>query len=379
MMISRACLIGAYQSKLEAIASYPDVELTAVVPAYWREGRRVVRLEQAYTTGYQLVVAPVAWNGRFHLHYFPTVASLLASVQPDLLHMDEEPYNLATFHALHAARRAGVRALFYTWQNIARRYPLPFREMERWVYGAADAAIAGTEGAADVLRRKGYGGALRVIPQFGVDPDLYHPPAEDPADRRRGGRPLAIGYAGRLVPEKGLDTLVEAVAGLDGEWRLQFCGWGQLRQPLERDLARRGLMERAVFRECVSALEMPAHYATMDVLVLPSRTRPNWKEQFGRVLIEAMACGVPVVGSDSGAIPAVIGDAGLTFPEGDAGALRAHLAMLMADPQLRRELGARGRQRALERYTQERIAAETVALYREVCAASGRLAGPGDA
>jgi len=363
MMISRACLIGAYQSKLEAIASHPDIELTAVVPAFWREGSRYVRLEQAYTRGYQLIVAPVAWNGRFHLHYFPTVSSLLAEVRPDLLHMDEEPYNLATYHALRAARRAGVRALFFSWQNLERRYPWPFQRMERAAYRAAAAAIAGSEGAADVLRRKGYAGPLHVIPQFGVDPQLFRPAAHPPADR-----PFTIGYAGRLVPEKGLDTLVDAVAGLDGQWRLLICGWGPWRSKVERRLQRLGLAERVTFREDVSAAEMPAQYAAMDVLTLPSRTCPNWKEQFGRVLIEAMACGVPVVGSDSGAIPSVIGDAGLVFPEGNAVALRDHLAALRDDVALRRSLGERGRQRVLACFTQERIASQTVALYCALCA-----------
>lgn len=382
IMISRACLIGAYQSKLEAIASHPDIELTAVVPAFWREGARYARLEQVYTEGYQLIVVPVAWNGRFHWHYFPTVSSLLAAVRPDLLHMDEEPYNVATYHALRAARRAGVKALFFSWQNLNRRYPWPFRHLEHWVYSASAAAIAGTEGAAEVLRLKGYNGPLRVIPQFGVDPDLYRPASGDPGHRPWPGQgvapgdghnpfPFTIGYAGRLVPEKGLDTLVEAVANLPGEWRLLICGWGPWRARLERALARLGLRERVTFREDVSTTEMPAQYAAMDVLVLPSRTRPNWKEQFGRVLIEAMACGVPVVGSDSGAIPGVIGDAGLVFPEGNAGALCDHLAALMADPERRRTLGARGRRRVLDCYTQERIAEQTVALYRAIF--SGQL------
>ena len=68
--------------------------------------------------------------------------------------------------------------------------------------------------------------------------------------------------------------------------------------------------------------EVPAVLRALDVLVLPSLTTPSWKEQFGRVLQEAMACAIPVVGSDSGEIPHVIGDAGLVTPEGDAAALR---------------------------------------------------------
>jgi len=106
----------------------------------------------------------------------------------------------------------------------------------------------------------------------------------------------------------------------------------------------------------------------MDALVLSSRTLPNWKEQFGRVLVEAMACGVPVIGARSGEIPHVIGDAGLIVPEEDSDALRAGLLQLMQDDELRRDLGRRGRQRVLERFTQAQIAAETVDVYRSLSA-----------
>jgi glycosyltransferase involved in cell wall biosynthesis len=91
-----------------------------------------------------------------------------------------------------------------------------------------------------------------------------------------------------------------------------------------------------------------------------------WKEQFGRVLIEAMACKVPVIGSDSGAIPEVIGNAGLIFPEGDADALADRLRRLMASPALRLELATRGYARMRGLYTQERVAAQTAELYRQV-------------
>jgi glycosyltransferase involved in cell wall biosynthesis len=111
---------------------------------------------------------------------------------------------------------------------------------------------------------------------------------------------------------------------------------------------------------------MPGLYRKMDVLVLPSRTRPNWKEQFGRSLVEAMACGVTVVGSDSGEIPHVIGDAGLLFPEGQAGELRERLSRLMADAALRQALAQRGRDRVVALFTQAQIAARTYQVYREV-------------
>jgi glycosyltransferase involved in cell wall biosynthesis len=113
---------------------------------------------------------------------------------------------------------------------------------------------------------------------------------------------------------------------------------------------------------------MPAFLRELDVLVVPSRTLPNWKEQFGRVLVEAMATEVVVIGSDSGEIPHVIGEAGLIFPEGDVPALRAHLQRLQTDYSLRRTLAVAGRQRAVAHFTQAQVAAQTVAAYRAILA-----------
>ncbi len=224
-----------------------------------------------------------------------------------------------------------------------------------------DGAIAGNRAAAEVLRQKGYRGPLEVIPQFGVDPTLFAPSPQPAADR-----PFTIGYAGRLEEAKGLGTLVEALAGLGGEWRLLIGGQGPYRDRMEKALEQAGLGARAHFAGYIPSRDMPSFLAQMDVLVLPSRTRPNWKEQFGRVLIEAMACGVPVIGSDSGEIPHVIGEAGLIFPEGEALRLRQCLERLQNDGALRQDLARRGRDRVLAHYSQAQIAAKTVAFYREV-------------
>ena len=88
-------------------------------------------------------------------------------------------------------------------------------------------------------------------------------------------------------------------------------------------------------------------------------------EQFGRVLIEAQGCGVPVVGSDSGAIPEVIGEAGLIYPEGNSNALRAVLEKLKISPGLRQQLSEMGKQRVAEHYSWDSIAHQMRQIYRE--------------
>lgn len=365
LLISKALVVGAYQRKLEELARQPEIELVAVVPPSWRAGRfgPATTLERAHTAGYELIVAPVRFNGDFHLHYYPTLARILAEARPDVLHIDEEPYNLATWLALRAAQPRDIPGLFFTWQNLKRAYPWPFRHFEQANYHMARYAVAGNPTAASVLRQKGYAGPLAVIPQFGVDPALYAPEPRATSIKRQDA---VIGYAGRLVPEKGVDVLLRACAGLRGDWRLEILGEGPERPRLMALARELGIDSRAQFLGQVPSTEAPDYYRRMDILVLPSLSRPNWVEQFGRVLIEAMACGVAVIGSASGEIPWVIGDAGLTFPEGDADALRATLAGLLADETRRRELAQQGRARVLAHFTQAHIAEATAAVYREM-------------
>jgi glycosyltransferase involved in cell wall biosynthesis len=359
-LLSKACVTGIYQRKLVEIARC-GVDLVAAVPPGWRDERGYQPLERAHTEGYELRVTPIALNGSFHLHFYPRLRRLMAEVQPDLLHVDEEPYNLATWQAVRLAHRAGIPALFFTWQNLNRRYPPPFCWIERSVYRRAVLGLAGNRDAVDVLRAKGYAGRLRVIPQFGVDPALY-----DRAIYPQEGAPFAIGYAGRLVSEKGIADLLRAAAHLTGNWELHLLGSGPERKRLWALAESLGIAARVHFDGQVPSGEMPARLARLHLLVLPSHSQPNWMEQFGRILIEAMVSGVPVVGSNSGEIPNVIGDAGLVYPEGEVNALRDHIHSLMVDPDLWMIYAQLGRDRVQARYTQARIAAETVEVYRAI-------------
>ncbi|HUG14855.1 MAG TPA: glycosyltransferase [Thermomicrobiales bacterium] len=363
LMISKALVTGVYQKKLEELASHPDIELLAVVPSCWNE-RRVgnIRLARRFTEGYTLAEEHMRFNGRHHIHYYPGLAKHVHAFRPDLMHIDEEPYNLVTAHATRLARQIGARTIFFTWQNLDRRYPPPFSLFERYCYRHAAAALAGNEDARSVLRRKGFRGPVEVIPQFGVDPEIFQPPATG----RDVTREFTIGYYGRLVPEKGIDTLIDAVALLDPRPRVIIVGSGERRPQLEARAAQRGLSGRVEFREAIPSDAIPALLAELDVVVVPSRTRPNWKEQFGRVIVESMACEVPVIGSDSGEIPSVIGDAGLVFPEGDASALAACVKSLSLDREQARLLGQAGRERVMRCYTQREIARATREVYLRV-------------
>lgn len=363
LMISKALVVGIYQRKLEHIAE-SGVDLRVVVPPYWRDERGKLPLERAYTDGYRLDVLPARLNGRFHLYFYAGLRRIMREFKPEIVHIDEEPYNVAAWQCLYHARRVKARTVFFSWQNINRAYPFPFGAGESWFLRHVNHGIVGTDSAAQVWREKGYTGELTTIPQFGTDTDLFKPPQEVHQRRER----FVIGYVGRLVAEKGVDVLLRAVAGMSGDWELRILGGGPARDDLKGLAEALGIGSRVKFLPQIPSTQIHTFYHDLSALALPSLTRPNWKEQFGRVLVEAMASGVPVVGSDSGAIPEVIGDAGLVTPEGDAEALRGALMSVQNDFTLAAHLSMLGQERAAAHFTHRQIAAQTVAVYSALMA-----------
>ncbi len=363
LIVSKILVVAAYRRKLDEIAAQADIDQLVVVTApAWQEsgGRRLAFEDIANETrGYDLRVEPILFNGSYHLFVWPRLARVMREVKPDLVHIDEEPYNLATAHGTWLARRSGTRSLFFTWQNLLRRYPPPFSLFERYAFKNSAYAIAGSKEALHVLHKKGYCGPGAVIPQFGVDPNLFSP-GTPPSNARAP----VIGFIARLVEEKGIFVLLDAVASLNGDWRLHVIGTGPLERKARKKAADLGIGDRITWERGVPSTQVPERLRTFSLLVQPSLTRRHWKEQFGRAVMEAMACGVPVIGSTSAEIPTVIGDAGLVVPEGEPLALRQAIERLLIDADLRRDLAKRGRARVLGCFTHRRIAEQTVTAYR---------------
>ena len=362
VLVSKALVTGIYQSLVSEIGR-SGVDLTVLCPPHWQDSRGRHELSTESSPHFRLQVIPMRFNGNYHLHYYPGLAARLQALQPNLLHMDEEAYNLATWLGLRQAERLGIPALFFTWQNLERHYPPPFRWWEQAVYRQARHAIAGSQEARQVLRNKGYAGPVTVNPQMGVDTELFAPAAAPVSHDR-----YTIGYAGGLVPEKGLDILLRACAALTGDWELQLVGSGNSERFLRQMAADLELGDHVRFLGRRTGREMPDFYRGLDVLVLPSRTQRNWKEQFGRVLIEAMACAVPVVVSDSGEGQHVVGEVGLVYPEADSAALAAHLQTLQAAPLQRRLRGRAGRTRVLSHFSMQKVASKVVEVYTQILA-----------
>jgi len=334
------------------------------VPTGWPEGGRWVKAPTpGPEAGIEIHVLPSFFAGRVGLFALPGLGALIRRIAPDILHSEEAPFSIACWQVLRAAVKFNLPALFFTWENMPRRYRFPLEQINQRNFKRADWAIAGNREAEAILRARGYQGPVDVFPQYGVDPEVFQPM---PEIRGRRDKVFTIGYFGRLLEEKGIHTLLRACALLEFQFRLIITGKGNYEMELRRLTRELGLEEKVGFQPVVDNRQAPQALNRLDVLVLPSETRPQWKEQFGRVLIEAMACEIPVIGSSSGEIPYVIEDAGLIFPEGDAAALARQLTRLRREAGLAADLAKRGRERALSLYTTARIAGQTYDIYRQM-------------
>ena len=288
--------------------------------------------------------------------YGPEVRTLMAE-RWDAIHAWEEPY-VVSGAELAAFAPAKSAFAFYTFQNIRKRYPPPFSWLERYTLSRSDGWLySGHSVHAVQADTPGYRERLGALGPLGVDVELFRPDAD--AGRRvraslgwKDGPPV-VGYVGRFVPEKGLGRLMRALDDLGSTWRALFIGSGALEHELRRFGARHADRVRIV---SAPHDRVPDYINALDILCAPSQTARHWREQFGRMAIEAFSCGVPVVSSDSGELPHVVADAGIVVREDDDAGLRDALGSLIDSPSRRRELGERGLARAREVYAWPHVA-----------------------
>ncbi|HDY88501.1 MAG TPA: glycosyltransferase family 1 protein [bacterium] len=362
LVIWKALVSEAYHKKLKELAKFKDIELTLIVPTKWHN----TILEKKYCEEYKIIPRKVILNGHNHLHWYSGLEKIVRQIRPDIFHIEEEHYSLVTYQAIRLAKKYKMKCLFVSWQNIYKEYPFPFSRIERYNLEKADYAIAGSKEVKDILVRKGLADDCISIIPLGTDPLLFRKMESTELRSRLRLEAFTIGYIGRFVKEKGIYDLLKAVSQIKNKFNLLMVGSGRLKYKIKAEGRRLGILKRIRILDSIPSSQVPYYISCMDCLVLPSRTAKKWKEQFGRVLIEAMSCEVPVVGSDSGEIPNVIGDSGLVFKEGDIDDLFSKLELLINDVDLRTELAKKGRQRVLDNFTQEKIARETYRIYNKI-------------
>ena len=370
-LATQDCGRGLYR----ALAATGRVELTLVIPPRWRENFRDIPADPP-TGPFATEILPVWFAGKSNRCVHPGLRCLLRRLRPDVVFVQAEPEDLLLSQILliRAIHRLDFKVVFMTWRNIPYpRLGIPYKFS--WIYACTeflglrygDRCFSFIESGRQTLGTRGFR-ALDVIPPA-VDTTFFHPGGNSEVRSDLGLSAFTVGYFGRFVEEKGVGLLLEAVAGLDRAAQVLLVGDGPALASWLARARQLGIAGRLIHKPSVPRSEMPALLCACDCVALPSHATPTWKEQFGRVLVEAMACGVPVVGSNSGEIPAVIGEAGLIFPEKDAAGLRAALRRMAEELGLRERLAALGRERAERKYSCAAVAAQWVSALRRLAGA----------
>jgi glycosyltransferase involved in cell wall biosynthesis len=343
-------------------------EVTALAPERFRGELRDIKLEAAGGELNALRSLPAYFTRSPHLFlYGPSLAAMLRAGW-DCVHMWEEPYVLAGAE-IAAWTPRDTPLVFATYQNIRKRYPPPFSHFERFVVERASAWIAGAQTVVEALGDSpGYRTRPCATIPLGVDIDVFKPDVSLRAEAFRrlgwsdGGAPV-VGYLGRLVREKGVPFLLSVLNRTRAGWRALIVGGGPLEKQVRSWADSYGDRVRVV--PAVKHDQVPMYLNAMDVLAAPSETVAHWREQLGRMIIEAFACGVPVIGSDSGEVPFTIGDAGVVVRERDGRAWIEALSAQLEAPERRREFAARGRERAASYFDWRLIGARTLDFLAE--------------
>lgn len=374
LRVSHSAVVDEWRGRERALTEL-GVDVALISARAWHAGGAEVSLEPR--PGERVTGARTFGRHPALFLYDPRPLWRALGERWDVLDLHEEPFALATAEVLllRALRgRRGIRppVVLYTAQNLRKRYPVPFRWFERWAVRTAAGVSACNVEAARIVEAKGFAGRARVIP-LGVDLQRFGPGADDAgraddassgSGSSSGGAPgtITVGFLGRLVPEKGLLVLLDALAR-DPRLRLRVGGTGPLGAELPSLAAAAGIGGRVELLGAIDPGDIPEFLRSLDVLAVPSLPTPSWTEQFGRVAVEAMACGVPVVSSDAGALPDVVGGAGIVVPGGDAAALADALAEA-AGPRAA-ELRASGAVRA-EECSWAAVGRDYLDLYRAV-------------
>lgn len=355
-LLSHSYLDPAARGKLKALAGL-GCAIAVAVPERWPgpDGRGEVVATFLDHAGVRIVPIRVSGGADPRWHQ-GDLERLLSDFRPEVVQVEEPAASRGAALALKIAERLRLPRVLHSWQSLPPQLGWLAARRGRRALRRASALLAGNRRAATLLGQSRPGVPLSTIPQLGVTPPLSVSRSAQPE--------FTIGFAGRLVPEKGLETLLQACVKLHGRWHIQVAGTGPEQIRLEQLAERLGLGSRITWLGMVAQSELSELWPRVDCVVQPSRPTTTWIETYSYAAVEAMAFGVPAIVSDCGALPELVGGAGVVVPPGDPTALTAALARLRDDPTARTALGAAGRKRVMEEFTDSAVALKTLEFWK---------------
>ena len=349
-------------------------EVTVVSPDEMRGDLRPTPFERFDNEPCNVEVIPVHWPERIHLMLYGSRLRNILAQNWDLVHCWEEPYIASGAQIVFHCPKE-VPLVFYTFQNLTKRYPPPFSFLEKYCLHRSAGWIAAGRTVEQVLlgRKVGYERRPYSVLPLGVDVQKFR---RTPEQRARVLQQLGwqdnvpvVGFLGRFVPEKGLPLLTRVLDRIQSPCRVLLIGSGPEEANLRTWAATHG--DRVKLVTNARHDEVPTYLNACDILCAPSQTAAHWREQFGRMLIEAFATEVAVIASDSGEIPYVVGDAGIIVGEKDDAGWESAIADLLENSERRRELAVRGLERVHSTYAWPVVARRHIEFFEQIVAEKG--------
>lgn len=378
LVISHTYISVINRDKWKVFAQrHPDISLTVIFPTQWPSclfshdvATENLADQNSINCSFHALPARRTGNEVRYVYKTKPLLNLLKACRADLIHVEQGATALSFAQAIVLTKllRLKTTFTFFTWINWQIKPTLGHRIFWRFIeklnISNSSGAFAGNQEAAKILRQLGLTKPIQVLPQLGVDLNVFYP-----ATTTHKQHTFRVGFIGRLVEEKGIFLLLQAFAqcaASNHNWQLIFAGKGPAYEQLTQEIKKFGLQDRVSIINSIPHHEIADLMRTLDILALPSFDTPTWKEQFGHVLIEAMACKVAILGSNAGEIPNVIGDAGFIFEQKNLADLTQKLNLLMQDSALRNSLASAGLQRVQQHYAHEAIADATHRFWKSL-------------
>lgn len=348
LVLSHQCHDPANRDRLRAIAAL-GIDVVLAIPGGTTGTDAGIRIVPVPVRGDAALPETLRWH-------VPTLRRVLAEVGPTLVHIEAEPDTPLAVAAASVCKKIGVPYVLFGWRSTARSFGFLTRRRVTGILRHAQGVMGGNRLAMDLLHQRAPQALAAAIPSSGL--------VMGPIQPREGRRELVVGFAGRLVVERGADLLLAALGQTFGQWRAIIAGTGPEQERLEQMVQRLGLAARVRWLGGLRAEMIEQLWQQIDCLVVPSRDTPDWVDHQAPLLLDAMSRGIAPIVTRAGALPELVGRAGPVVA--NEAELAEALQRWVSDPDACRASGTTARQWVMSRYTSAVVAERTVAFWQAV-------------
>jgi len=337
LIISHALVSDVNQKRWERLAKDNNYEVNLLIPKYWESNwfkeKIIYEPKEIRSKDYNIYTLNTTSKSKWTRYFFKSFSLKLNKIKPDLIYIIQEE-SIWVHHQIYLARKffaPKAKIIFFSMNALGMTYEKTNNVLFKFILKLmwnnikrnTEAALVHYPGCMDSLRKGGYNKPIYLQTQIGVDETLFttsNDVREEYRKKLNYNSKFVIGYSGRLTAAKGVDDLFEVFCRLSKEHKdiaLLLVGNGDLKESIEKGVIQLNLQNRVHITGFVDQSEVPKYMNAMDCFVLGSKTTTNWIDTFPLVTVQAQACGLPVIASNSGSIPWQLDNSAIIYSEGN--------------------------------------------------------------